>query len=219
MKKITSPSLWSRMSWRCCDDGPLWHSFSFIFAAIILFLAFSCPAYIYAQENFTDYLTSSVAGAGNVKLHQDPAITALVNGKTLPATAPARRPAPHKTTTPKPSGQDSISLVQTTEPSAETLTDTPVRSGRRTYVNGYRIQVYSGGNNRRSKQEASAMAGRVRSQFPDASVYTHFVSPHWICRVGDFRTVEEANDLLRQMRSTGNFNEAIVVKSKVAVLY
>ena len=86
-------------------------------------------------------------------------------------------------------------------------------------VNGYRIQVYAGGNNRQSKSEAYRMAALVRSTFDDVQVYTHFISPRWICRVGDFRTYEEATDMLRRMRETQKFREASIVKSKIILLY
>ena len=219
MKRTVSRLFLYRMLWHNHNKILLWQPVSFIFAAVFAILASLSPVSLSAQENFTDHLTRTVAGEGTVTLHQDAYITALVNGKTPIATTPARRPTTPKVTTPKPSAQDTTSVAPTPDPSSETTPEQSLRSGRRTYVNGYRIQVYSGGNNRKSKQEAASMAGRVRSQFPEAAVYTHFVSPHWICRVGDFRTVEEANDLLRQMRATGQFNEAIVVKSKVAVMY
>ena len=86
-------------------------------------------------------------------------------------------------------------------------------------MNGYRIQVYAGGNNRQSKSEAYRMANLVRSTFSDVQVYTHFISPRWICRVGDFKTYEEANDLLKRMRQTQKFREASIVKSKITLLY
>ena len=63
------------------------------------------------------------------------------------------------------------------------------------------------------------MGNRVKSLFMDLSVYTHFSSPHWICRVGDFRTYEEANEVFRQLKETGRFSEAVIVKSKVNVSY
>ena len=86
-------------------------------------------------------------------------------------------------------------------------------------MNGYRIQVYSGGNSRQSKNEAAMMGQRVRSLFGDLSVYTHFLNPHWICRVGDFKTYEEANEMYRQMKETGRFREAVIVKSKIYATY
>ena len=94
----------------------------------------------------------------------------------------------------------------------------PVRhTGQKMRVNGYRIQVYSGDNSRKGKMEAMAMGQRVRGMFPELPVYTHFVSPHWICRVGDFRTYEEANEYFRQMKESGQYAEAVMVRCKVIV--
>lgn len=84
---------------------------------------------------------------------------------------------------------------------------------------GYRIQVYAGGNNRQSKSEAYRMADLVRSTFSDANVYTSFISPRWTCRVGDFKTREEAAEMLQRMRETQKFREAAIVKSQIIVVY
>ena len=67
---------------------------------------------------------------------------------------------------------------------------------KRIRVNGFRVQVYYGGNNQKSKLQARQMAQRVKIWFEDLSVYTTFSSPHWICRVGDFQTREEAMEVL-----------------------
>lgn len=93
--------------------------------------------------------------------------------------------------------------------------DTIPQMMRKVRLNGYRIQVFSGGNSRRAKNEALTMQNRVRIYFDDIAVYTHFQSPHWICRVGDFLTIQEAREMLKQMRETGRFPEAVIVKSKV----
>ena len=82
-------------------------------------------------------------------------------------------------------------------------------------MNGYRIQVYFGDNSRQGKAEARAAGLRFRNSFPEHSVYVSFISPHWLCRVGDFRTREEAREVLRQIREMGMFREAVVVKSKI----
>ena len=63
------------------------------------------------------------------------------------------------------------------------------------------------------------MGARVKSSFGGLNVYTHFVSPHWICRVGDFKTYEEANEVFQQLKNTAGFREATIVKSKVYVYY
>jgi hypothetical protein len=88
---------------------------------------------------------------------------------------------------------------------------------RRIRVNGYRVQVYYGGNNQKAKQEARKMAERVKIWFEELPVYTSFSSPHWICRVGDFQTREEAMEVLQAMRESGRFPRAIIVKSKINI--
>lgn len=88
---------------------------------------------------------------------------------------------------------------------------------KRIRVNGYRVQVYYGGNNQKSKLQARQMAQRVKIWFEDLSVYTGFSSPHWICRVGDFQTREEAMEVLQAMRESGRFPKAIIVKSKINI--
>ena len=92
-----------------------------------------------------------------------------------------------------------------------------VPPARRIRINGYRVQVYYGGNNQKSKQQAYKMAETVKIWFEDLSVYTSFSSPHWICRVGDFQTREEATELLMTMRESGRFPKAIIVKTKINI--
>lgn len=88
---------------------------------------------------------------------------------------------------------------------------------KRIRVNGFRVQVYYGGNNQKSKLQARQMAQRAKIWFEDLPVYTTFSSPHWICRVGDFLTREEAMEVLTAMRESGRFPRAIIVKSKINI--
>jgi hypothetical protein len=88
---------------------------------------------------------------------------------------------------------------------------------KRIRINGFRVQVYYGGNDQKSKQQARQMAERTKIWFEDLSVYTSFSSPHWICRVGDFQTREEAMEVLTAMRESGRFPRAIIVKSKINI--
>ena len=147
-----------------------------------------------AQETFTQHLTRTIAGEGRVVLYQDAEIEALVNGTKV----------------------QGVQGVQ--GETDDVLPATPAATNK-LRMNGFRIQVYAGGNNRQSKNEAYRIASQVRSAYPGHNVYTHFISPRWICRVGDFKTREEANELLRQMREAGTFAEASIVKSKIVVTY
>jgi len=174
---------------------------------LLTILLFAGAAHIGAQTPFTEQLQKTVPGKGTVVLYQSQAITDLVNG--VDASAPAGKVV-HETGT----------TTGTAKPQ-DVLTDLPSgnASAVKVRMNGYRIQVYSGGNSRQAKNEATMMGNRVKSLFMDLSVYTHFSSPHWICRVGDFRTYEEANEVFRQLKETGRFREAVIVRSKVNVSY
>jgi hypothetical protein len=82
---------------------------------------------------------------------------------------------------------------------------------------GYRVQVYSGGNSRNAKREAESAASRVKSEFPELKVYTQFNPPRWLCRVGDFLSMEEADAMMRKLRKDGGFKEAVIVKEQVSI--
>lgn len=84
-------------------------------------------------------------------------------------------------------------------------------------VAGYRVQVYAGNNSRAARTEAQNIGYKVKEYFPDLKVYTTFTSPRWLCRVGDFRTIEEADATMRQLRSTGVFKEVSIVKEQVNI--
>ncbi len=82
-------------------------------------------------------------------------------------------------------------------------------------VNGFRVQLYSGGNSRKDKIKAIEMAHTAKMYFEESPIYTQFISPHWICRMGDFVDHAEALHMLHKVRETGRFSEAVLVKCKV----
>lgn len=82
---------------------------------------------------------------------------------------------------------------------------------------GYRVQVYAGNNSRAARDQAMNMAARVKQYFPDATVYTTFVPPRWICRVGDYQSYEEADAMMRRLRGTGAFKEVFIIKEQINI--
>lgn len=64
---------------------------------------------------------------------------------------------------------------------------------------GYRAQVYSGNDQRRSKEEAFSRERQIQEAFPDISTYVTYVAPFWRLRVGDCTTREEAFHLMQQI--------------------
>lgn len=82
---------------------------------------------------------------------------------------------------------------------------------------GYRVQVYAGNNSRKAKEEAVDKGEQVKVYFPELPVYTHFSSPRWLCRVGDFKSIEEADAIMRKLKATGVFKEVSIVKEVINI--
>ena len=90
---------------------------------------------------------------------------------------------------------------------------------RKSYkVIGYRVQAFSGGNSRQDKIKAQQTGNDIKMQFPDEPIYVHFYSPRWICRVGNFRSYEEANRMLIQIHKMG-YKSASIVRGKITLQY
>jgi len=85
-------------------------------------------------------------------------------------------------------------------------------------VTGYRVQAYAGGNSRADRQKAEDIKNAIKARYPELPVYVHFYSPRWICRVGNFRTFEEASATLKSIKAMG-YKQACIVKGKISVGY
>ncbi|MBB4037733.1 hypothetical protein GGR21_003654 [Dysgonomonas hofstadii] len=71
-----------------------------------------------------------------------------------------------------------------------------------TKVKGFKIQVYSGNNQQRSKREAESKQAQVREAFPELESVVSFHSPFWRLRVGNFLSKEDAESVLREMKKS-----------------
>jgi len=85
-------------------------------------------------------------------------------------------------------------------------------------VKGFRVQVYAGGNSRDSRVKAERTGREIKALFPGTPIYVHFYPPRWICRMGNYRTIEEATEVLRAVKKLG-YQSAIIVKGKITVPY
>ena len=100
-----------------------------------------------------------------------------------------------------------------------TYTDEPRKKILKGYkVNGYRVQVFAGGNSRDARVKAEKTGREINALFPGEPVYVHFYSPRWICRMGNYRTYEEAHQILNAVKKLG-YKSAIIVKGKITVPY
>ena len=196
---------------------------------LILVLCIGIPTGAAAQT-FTQRLQKTVAGQGSVTIHQSDSIDKLVNSFVLTTKSSSNStPATTTTTTTKPTTPTSTSKTSptsTTTPTSPTSTasttvipDTVpkmIRNGHK--ITGYRVQAFAGGNSRKDRQQAEQTRNAIKSHYPNVPVYVHFYSPRWICRVGNYRTYEEAHQMLVSLRELG-FDQATIVKGKITVAY
>ncbi|HHW81604.1 MAG TPA: SPOR domain-containing protein [Bacteroidales bacterium] len=66
-------------------------------------------------------------------------------------------------------------------------------------MRGFKIQVFSGNNQRKSKDEAYSKQRLINDRFEDIETVVYFKSPRWILRAGNFRTREEADVMLKEI--------------------
>ncbi|NLZ95472.1 MAG: SPOR domain-containing protein [Bacteroidales bacterium] len=66
-------------------------------------------------------------------------------------------------------------------------------------MSGYKIQVFSGNDQRKSKDEAYSKQNLINDRFEELETVVYFTSPRWILRAGNFRTREEADVMMKQI--------------------
>ncbi len=187
-----------------------------------------------SAQTFTQRIQQHSNGQETVIIHQDDDINKLVNSEVLNDKQPAKSTTPtvpsssttgknNPTTKPTtPTTPTTKSTTANTEENSETeepapdLTKKVMRNAVK--VNGYRVQAFAGGNSRKDRIQAEQVGNTIKSHFANVPVYVHFYSPRWICRVGNYRTYEEAHQMLVQLRNLG-YNQASIVKGKITVQY
>jgi hypothetical protein len=171
-------------------------------------------------QTFTQRLQKQPsAGQGSVTIHQSDSIDKLVNTTVLTTTkSSTTTKTSHTSATSTTSKSTAIATAtQPVEtPDTTNLSQKMIRNGHK--VMGYRVQAFAGGNSRKDRQKAEQTRNSIKSHYPNVPVYVHFYSPRWICRVGNYRTYEEAHQMLVSLRELG-FDQATIVKGKITVAY
>ena len=193
-----------------------------------------------SAQTFMDDLRREAPGQGKVTVTQSKEIDELVNGKPAqtpqaPQTQPnAPRTEAQKNDTHAPS-HDGKETAKTEEEKPDSAKRQPIvteaegdetfppdmrkKVMRRSFkMQGYRVQVYSGGNSRADRQRAETAGAVMKSHFPDQPIYTHFYSPSWKCRMGNYKTQAEAQAYLAKVRKLG-YRQACIVKGPIQVQY
>ena len=198
--------------------------------AVIAILTVLCISGAQAQT-FLDRLKKPTKDKAVVTITQDAAIDKLVNGNNATNATIETKKAPANTTkkenatsntatsnatsnTATPSSNTSASHASSTEEP-----DMSKKVMKNSYkVTGYRVQAFAGGNTRNDRRTAETVGNSIKRRFPEQPIYVHFYSPRWICRVGNFRTYEEAHAMLLEIREMG-YKQASIVKGKISVQY
>lgn len=178
-----------------------------------------------SAQSFTQRIQTENAGGGRITIHQDAAIDDLVNGKITPPAQPRQENnAPRRQTQANGSQQprnnentetrNEQRQVHEQEPDSVNINQ-PLRTRK---VTGYRIQVFNGGNTRANQQKAEQTGSALRSMFPGHRVYVKFYSPRWTCRLGNFRTLDEAREVYNEVVRMG-YDRATIVRGTIDVPY
>ena len=202
-----------------------------VIAALLTLL---CVASTSSAQTFTERLQRKVAGKGKVTVVHSAAIDKLVNGNQPDATPTKPKPVTPADTDKKATNHNEATKTHTEATKTHTVAtktndskddfDIPTVDMRkkvmaRSYkVNGYHVQAFAGGNSRTDRQKAQNIGDAIKMQFPEQPVYVHFYSPRWICRVGNYRTYEEAHAMLLELKKMG-YQQATIVKGKISVQY
>ena len=196
--------------------------------AVIAILTTGCRGGVQAQP-LLDRLKKPAKDKAVVTVTQDAAIDKLVNGDITAKTtvvnkkehaASTKKESAHSASTKKESAHSASTT--TTPPASSSTIEEPDMSNKvmkNSYkVMGYRVQAFAGGNKRNDRQAAENVGNAIKRRFPEQPIYVHFYSPRWICRVGNFRTYEEAHAMLVEIREMG-YKQASIVKGKISVQY
>ena len=182
-----------------------------------LFIVFILTSVCAKAQTFTDHARKQSNGGGRLTVVQDADLDNIVNnkkGKAAQTTQTAKKAeAKPATNTAKPASK----------PASTTHSSSPRQGNRyvarqRVSAQGYRIQIYTGGNSRNDKIEAQQMCVKCQQHFPELAAYVHFISPHWVCRVGDFNTREEAARYVTRLRKARVSYEERVVSSPILAI-
>ena len=200
----------------------------------IWLLCAGCILAASAQSTFTQRLQEEKQGEGKVTITQDKAIDELVNGpqtavsnqttQSAQSTQSTQSPQQQKTTEQQQKPDSGTTQRPVVAEKGQQSDSTTIDDGRKKImkggykINGYRVQVYAGGNSRDARIKAERIGREINSLFPGEPVYVHFYSPRWICRMGNYRTYEEAHQQLRAVKNLG-YSSAIIVKGKITVPY
>ena len=150
---------------------------------------------------------------------QQKGVTPTTQHKQGPASLKKTEPQRHETAKEAVHTSNAQKSETPKDETDNTVVDMRKKVMRKSYkVTGYRVQAFAGGNSRNDRLKAEQTGNQLKVHFPEQPVYVHFYSPRWICRMGNFRSLAEAQKMLAKVRSLG-YRQACLVKGQITVQY
>lgn len=188
---------------------------------------------ISAQSKFTEHIKSQQAGEGKILIIQTSEIDDAVNNTPPPPVKKRSTEVASKTYEQR--AHESIKKNNngtklkdktphnnhTTDNNNENTYEGYHTSGiarQRYKATGFRIQIFTGSNSHNDKMKAYSIGEACQKKFPMLSIYPRFINPRWICRVGDFRTHEDALEYARKIRMSRISKEVRIVRCEVLLV-
>lgn len=202
----------------------------------LLTLVFVATAQLALAQTFTGHVSEKENGKASVTIIQSQEIEKLVNRR--PATADNKKQTDNqaKKEADKKERENAAALLKqhdSEQQHKQSRTETDVDADdddmsiptvdmrkkvmRNSYkVPGYRVQAFAGRNSKADRIKAESVGNAIKMKYPDQPVYVHFYSPRWICRVGNYRSYEEASKMLHLIQAMG-YKSATIVKGQITV--
>lgn len=141
------------------------------------------PALLLAQKaSIVKDLNTPKSGQGHITIYQDEQIEGLIGARFT--------------------GSLAVNEGNESRPNNVVISDLDTGAKALHYkeARGYKIQVFSGNEQRQSKSEAYGRKGQIQTVYPDLDVVVTFKSPVWRVRVGNYRTYEEAFEAMKELK-------------------
>lgn len=204
------------------------HSRVTVIMACAIFLSFFSLQTM--GQSFLHYLQAVESGKGLITIKQDPSLNYLIDNNTpvvvvdtlptitnVPIVVAKTRRLKYDTLWSKPKMPEfSVHSRRVTGDSLSAISSSKKILTNTKKVTGYRVQLYAGGNTREDRQKAEAIGRKAKRLFPHEPIYTHFYSPRWVCRMGNYEDYGEAQAALKKARHAG-ITGACLIKGKISV--
>lgn len=108
----------------------------------------------------------------------------------------------------KMNAQNAVKIIS--DPYLDSLVNRNIEENRsQQTLPGYRIQLFSGSE----RNNAIALRQKFKTDFPNESAYLIYQQPYFKLRVGDYRSLIEAQQMFLQLQK--NYKQLLIVPDKI----